>query len=504
MASRGYFDAQSITSWNSKTIFEVIIELEKQDHNQSDERVFSKFKFWKDATDAAMYLANVATWKTLKSEEDEMTHEYFTAWLRLEESSPKEKSSPLVEILEKFEDITSTVNVYRVANAAIEYFWRTEFITPKYVEIFIRGMGKDLNAILEIKSTGLQSTNRNKIIVLERKLSRCCVQLARFFREYPKTSKECLLTAFSLNPCARLFACLFPNSKFNKEINTAKEEEDNYLFSELTDTGVVAFDVDPAADEDLQIPSELCDDLENVIHNPRYMGLFRWNSNAEIERLCYKFLIDGGIDAIENKKLEYVNIDYEKYKDLPSQYDEEDDGIENGYRKGEWRTRKRFNSNLIKKKATVLKATNNVKDALGIKIKSGSKVEKEKGLRKKVAAAIETVRKRTRPLKQKADFKAAKTAYKPNSLAKFKPVRLGLMCIQGQVPAEIINYDLIKNPWFPMYSKTDYRLTYGESFLQHVRPYNSDSKEWLEGRNFQAENQLLSSTLQTIHIPSIF
>ncbi|CAL8137856.1 unnamed protein product [Orchesella dallaii] len=505
MASQGYFDAQSITSWNSRTILEVINALEKQAHNQNGEQVFSRFKFWNCASEAAMYLAKVATWKTLKSEEDEMAHEYFTEWLRLEESSPKEKSSPLLEVLEKFDEITSTANVYRVANAAVEYFGKTEFITPKYVEIYVRAMSKDMNAIEAIKSTDVQSRNKDTMRLLERKLSRCYVQLARFFKEHPKTSKECLLTAFSLNPCAKLFECLFPNSEFKKEINSGKDEDEDFLSSELADISVVKFDVDTSAEEDLQLPAELEDDLETVIHNPRYKGLFRWNSKAELETLCHKLLIAEGLDGIENRKLEYVIVDYEKYKDLPSQYDPEDDGIEKGYRKGEWRTRKRYNSKLLNRTGILKKAARKVKDALRIKNNSDSSIEKVKGSRKKLAAAIGTVRKRGRPLKHKVDSSAVNTAYKTKQLAKFKSVRLGneLMCDQGQV-REVHNYHLPKSPWFPGYAQKDYRLSYGELFIKHVRSYNLESKERLLGRNIEVENQLISSTPQTIPIPSVF
>ncbi|ODM96514.1 Peptidyl-prolyl cis-trans isomerase G [Orchesella cincta] len=497
LSSEGFIDAQNITSCSDKTMLGVINGLTKKAQDPNSSRIFQQLIFWNGAASAALFLAKAATWNALKSEESEMVHEYFSEWLHLHaESVEVDDFSPLREIIEKFDEVTSTANVYRVANAAVEFHGENRLLTPVYLEVFIRAMTKEYNIINDAKS---QNNNKVRVRELERKFSRPYVQLARFFKDHVPTSKDCLLTAFSLNPCVKLFKCLFPKSEL---ANSCKDEDDDdFLCTELADIRDVQYDMVASDNDDLQLSRpDIQDDLHSIIHNPQYKGLL-WNSDEEKEALCLKLLKNESLDVIDNQTLEYVNVDYEKYKDLPSLYDPDDDGIEKGYREEDRQQKRinnanaRLNRKELMNKAAKFKSLKIKKELNGESNYGPGKVSK-----KKLNSALGTAR-RGRPSKSKSELEVAlKNGYKAKQLTKFKSVRLGNelgQCNEKEV-REIPNYVLQTSPWFPRKSEDINRLTYGELFIKHVRTYPHDYKERLLGRHFEIENHLITSVQKTL------
>lgn len=84
--------------------------------------------------------------------------------------------------------------------------------------------------------------------------------------------------------------------------------------------------------EELGLTPHLCDDLATVLSSPRYQMLSWVLDWSELSSICEKYLENGGKIRNTTKELKFLNIDYNQFKDWPS--DEEKDmyyGIEKGY-----------------------------------------------------------------------------------------------------------------------------------------------------------------------------
>lgn len=231
-----------------------------------------------------------------------------------------------------------------------------------FLEVYVGAMLDDMNNIEILRAETPPDTQ--KLDKELRRLSRRELRMADFFESHPITSREFCLTAFSLNPTAELFDRLFPKSSTASSTTSASvvpqanqtETSTETLSSMSQDSGMMlSVPEDPKlitpkqeystptsmeinddtcdnnTNEDLGLPRELHHDILTLLFQPRWTAVGRVTKGEEQKRLCSQ-LLDKGLDVfLKEKNLEYVNVDYEKYKHLPSKYDPNDDGIEKGY-----------------------------------------------------------------------------------------------------------------------------------------------------------------------------
>lgn len=155
------------------------------------------------------------------------------------------------------------------------------------------------------------------------RLSRRFVDLSNYFKEFPKTFKELTLTAFSLDPTEELFQLIFPEESPSSSQSVEKDP---------TST---------TSKEDLGLPETVADALRDIAQTPRWGALAHFTKGDELRKLCTQLLQAGSDFLVKEKKLEFVDVDYEKYAHLPSKYDPNDDGIERGYTRPHEARRKR-------------------------------------------------------------------------------------------------------------------------------------------------------------------
>jgi len=188
----------------------------------------------------------------------------------------------------------------------------------KFIILYIQAVTLDLNAIEVLKSK--QSLDKPLILQHQTRLSGRYLSLSEFFApSCTFLQEELKLTAFSLHPTEEQFKSL------NFDLLSSAENWKSESLSSLS-SGILA-------------------DLQTIVNNPRWKPLINKNSGEELCSLCSRLLENGCMAIVENKDLEFVNVDYEKYKHLPSLWDPEDDGVEKGYRPHE---RKMFKKMLSK------------------------------------------------------------------------------------------------------------------------------------------------------------
>jgi len=176
-----------------------------------------------------------------------------------------------------------------------------------YVELFLRAVIIDINLI---------DKSRTEIPVDPAKVKSLCeglairlLELSHYFSENQGTSRNLMITSFSLKPSKALFDQLFPS--------------DSSEPSDLCDI-----------EEDLHLPEYLCNDLSTVIFKPRWSALGRHVKGDQLRDTCKKLLEEDFSwlsTGRKNAELKYVNVNYSEYSHLPSKYDPNDDGIEKGF-----------------------------------------------------------------------------------------------------------------------------------------------------------------------------
>nr|CAD7398630.1 unnamed protein product [Timema cristinae] len=243
-----------------------------------------------------------------------------------------------------------------------------------YVELYIKAITTELNtAIIAEEDQGVSRINAG--------LSKSYLKFANLVYEYKEIRRECIITAFSLNPTVECLELLKNSANANK----AEGEEHNinrenskvnelptcdlhppYIISnkshgelcsqcgEFTgmkkkrlkrmQEGVVdGQDVieeetesetesgDPYTYfikvlEPLQLTKDLCHDFISILQNPRDKSFKVIADGTELESICNEYL---NYKRTILKELKYLTIDYKVFDGIPRQ--EEGTGIEKGY-----------------------------------------------------------------------------------------------------------------------------------------------------------------------------
>nr|CAD7460323.1 unnamed protein product [Timema tahoe] len=243
-----------------------------------------------------------------------------------------------------------------------------------YVELYIKAITTELNtAIIAEEDQGVSRINAG--------LSKSYLNFANLVYEYKEIRRECIITAFSLNPTVECLELL----KNSANENTAEGEEHNitrenskvnelpicdlhppYIISNKSHgelcsqcgefTGMkkkklkrmpegVVDGQDVIEDETesetesgdpytyfikvlepLQLTKDLCHDFISILQNPRDKSFKVIADGTELESICNEYL---NYKRTILKELKYLTIDYKVFDGIPRQ--EEGTGIEKGY-----------------------------------------------------------------------------------------------------------------------------------------------------------------------------
>lgn len=238
------------------------------------------------------------------------------------------------------------------------------------IELYIRALTVNLNEVEKYKN----SNEQENVKLSEQRLHYGFLLLADYLQEDILTCRECVLSAFSINPTRSCYSrleqlaitsgklCRYAtnDSQDNCEnsqssINCDKRPTECQLPTMKIDTGQIGesdqcnntlhiskSEVNQTKDSmssplyisdasTLGIPHKLCDDLSTVISSARYQVL-SWNLDwQELSTRCESYIMEGKELRSSEKELKYLNIDYNQFKDWPIRDDEDEPGIEKGF-----------------------------------------------------------------------------------------------------------------------------------------------------------------------------
>nr|XP_023024913.1 uncharacterized protein LOC111512983 [Leptinotarsa decemlineata] len=219
------------------------------------------------------------------------------------------------------------------------------------VEMYIKGLTADMNELEHQKLIG----DNEKVVLITSRLANALCKLAQVFDENVEVAKECILTAFSLEPTEeRLLSIESMAEKSGFQICHSKQDWKCPLHPPVLPTDELTWKCATCNDwrckpqlevplkmnitlneavhnSILGIPGALCDDLIVCISNPRYQ-ILKWCLPWDVlHRLCIMYLKDP--EATKNlvTDLKYLDIDYSIFQGIKKEPLDEYAGIEKGY-----------------------------------------------------------------------------------------------------------------------------------------------------------------------------
>ncbi|EFA10971.2 uncharacterized protein LOC103314818 isoform X2 [Tribolium castaneum] len=260
-------------------------------------------------------------------------------------------------MVEKVE--VSVRRIIQAATAAQHIYICCEIIHDKFglklrtftIELYIRALTTDMNN-LESQKT---ENETEKVEETTKRLANGFSNLADILKDNVQVSRECALTAFSLEPTldrlrkieelaklsgfnvldtGQIWECkLHPPVTTADEISWICNACGKWMCKPNLDLRLTTnFALNEALNfEQLGISSQLCDDLAVVLNGPRYhllSWLLRWE---DLHRLCEMYLND--MERTKNlvTELKFVDIDYSMFEGVKREPVDELAGIERGY-----------------------------------------------------------------------------------------------------------------------------------------------------------------------------
>lgn len=199
------------------------------------------------------------------------------------------------------------------------------------------GLTHDFNQ-LELKKADIDC-DMYDIIAAEAELSEFFVFLSDVLVNFPEIYRECILTAFTLNPSQQLYQKI-KHIASNQGLDTLNDIPKGSIPA-ITNTGyLVSFNYNPFESPNCimdtnEIDIDVREDLSRAITHPRLKFISWGMPYDEFCDICEKLMAGQKEDFIKNvvasanESLEYVDIDFSRFKDIPEK--EGDDGIEKGY-----------------------------------------------------------------------------------------------------------------------------------------------------------------------------
>lgn len=191
---------------------------------------------------------------------------------------------------------------------------------------------------LELKKADIDC-DMYDIMAAEAELSEFFVFLSDVLINFPEIYRECMLTAFTLNPSLQLYQKI-KHIASSHGLDTIDGMPKGSIPA-ITNTGyLVTFNYDPFESPNCimdanEIDVDVREDLSRAITHPRLKFISWGMPYDEFCDICEKLMAGQKEDFIKNvvasanDSLEYVDIDFSRFKDLPEK--EGDDGIERGY-----------------------------------------------------------------------------------------------------------------------------------------------------------------------------
>ncbi|KAG5883868.1 hypothetical protein JTB14_034915 [Gonioctena quinquepunctata] len=282
-----------------------------------------------------------------------------------------ENDKTLTKYLETYIGMCSTDNIFRdlcanigyicsIVNSSVIYACCNVIqmrLDPKLkaflVEMFVKGLTADMNELEHQKLLG----DNGMVAVITSRLAGALVQLGQLFEDNLEVVKECVLTAFSLEPTEeRLllieslaqrsgfeishaeqdWKCLFhPPVLPSDELTWKCPECDDWMCKPQVEVPLrMNLTLNEAIHNSiLGLPGPLCDDLIVCISNPRYQ-ILKWHLPWNVlHRLCIMYLKDPQATKNLVTELKFVDIDYSIFEGIKKEPMEEITGIEKGYEK---------------------------------------------------------------------------------------------------------------------------------------------------------------------------
>ncbi|XP_063929223.1 uncharacterized protein LOC135141754 isoform X2 [Zophobas morio] len=249
--------------------------------------------------------------------------------------------------------------IIQAATAAQHIYICCEIIHNKFglklrtftIELYIRALTTDMNNLESQKS----ENDAEKVEETTKRLASGFYNLADILKDNIQVSRECALTAFSLEPTlerlrkiedlarqsgfnvldtGQIWECkLHPPVTASDEICWMCNSCGKWMCKPNLDLRLTTnFALNEALNfETLGISSQLCDDLAVVLNGPRYhllSWLLRWE---DLHRLCEMYLND--MERTKNlvTELKFVDIDYSMFATVKREPVDELAGIERGY-----------------------------------------------------------------------------------------------------------------------------------------------------------------------------
>lgn len=199
------------------------------------------------------------------------------------------------------------------------------------LQTYCVALTEDLN-YLETKKYD-ESFDATKIMELEQQIAPKYLILGAYLRKYPELTRECVLTAFSLNPTEENFdyVVIMARDVWPNAFNDGLESTD---IPQETSGDANASTASSGMLDSLQNFSEVIQsDISCLLSVSRFKNL-TWTSTWEKLKLYCHQLLAEKLAIVErstanaNKKLKYINLNYDDFKNLkPHEYP----GIEKGY-----------------------------------------------------------------------------------------------------------------------------------------------------------------------------
>lgn len=217
--------------------------------------------------------------------------------------------------------------------------------------MYIRALTTDMNELERQKD----ADEKEKVTAITSRLAAAFCSLADFLDEHVKVARECVLTAFSLEPTKERLKNIEELAKRSgfQVLDTGQEwkcklhppvlpsDDIAWICPECGDWMCkpqlnIPLKINMALNEALQnsvlgISEALCDDLVVCLSNPRYQILSWFLPWDDLHRLCIMYLQDPQTTKNFVTELKFVDIDYSIFKGIKREPLDELAGIERGY-----------------------------------------------------------------------------------------------------------------------------------------------------------------------------
>ncbi|KAJ8923694.1 hypothetical protein NQ315_010275, partial [Exocentrus adspersus] len=219
------------------------------------------------------------------------------------------------------------------------------------IEMYIRALTTDMNELERQKDANEQE----KVTATTSRLAKAFCNLADFLDEHVKVARECVLTAFSLEPTKERLKHIEELAKRSgfQVLDTGQEwkcklhppvipsDDVAWICPECGDWMCkpqlnIPLKINMALNEALQnsvlgISEALCDDLVVCLSNPRYQILSWFLPWEDLHRMCIMYLQDPQTTKNFITELKFIDIDYSIFKGIKREPLDELAGIERGY-----------------------------------------------------------------------------------------------------------------------------------------------------------------------------